>query len=49
MNLPAGKTCAECRFTRHCQAMYGKTAQDETCDFFPVRFLGKPAASEAAA
>ena len=42
MDLPAGKTCGDCFAFRHCEAIYGRIAADETCDFFPVRFREAP-------
>lgn len=42
MDLPENKTCNNCHFVKHCCALYGKTPEDKTCDFFPVRFLERP-------
>lgn len=39
MQLPAGKTCGDCRNFRHCEAFYAHTPTDNYCDFFPRRFI----------
>jgi hypothetical protein len=39
MALPEGKTCGDCRHARRCFAMFGHTATDTYCDFYPRRFL----------
>ena len=38
MDLPAGRTCADCRFVGHCTAMYSVKPGNTWCDFYPVRF-----------
>lgn len=38
MNLPEGKTCADCVHVRRCTGIFGVSPLDEGCDFFPVRF-----------
>ena len=38
MNLPDGKTCADCQHCRRCTAMFGHIPADEVCDWFPSRF-----------
>lgn len=38
MNLPDGKTCGDCMHARRCIAMFGHTATDTYCDFYPRRF-----------
>ena len=48
MDLPEGKTCADCYAVRHCTALYGVKTTDTKCDFWPVRFR-EPAASQASA
>lgn len=44
MDLPAGKTCGDCRHIRTCRGL-GFTAGPHmtSCDFFPVRFSAKVA------
>lgn len=39
MELPAGKTCGDCKHFRHCASFYAHEATDTYCDFFPRRFL----------
>lgn len=41
MQLPAGKTCGDCRNFRHCTAFYARTAADTSCDFYPRRFAAR--------
>lgn len=38
MGLPAGKTCGDCIHINRCAAMFGHTASDTYCDWFPRRF-----------
>lgn len=38
MELPADKTCGDCKHFRHCEAFYAHKATDTYCDFFPRRF-----------
>lgn len=38
MNLPPGKTCADCIHTSRCVAIFGVIPEDQRCDFFPVRY-----------
>lgn len=38
MDLPEGKTCADCIHVRRCVSMFGRIPADEQCDFFPVRY-----------
>ena len=38
MQLPEGKTCGDCVFSRRCIAMFGKKREHTTCDFFPRQF-----------
>lgn len=38
MQLPEGKTCADCYFYPKCSRMYGATEVRTDCDFFPSRF-----------
>lgn len=43
MNLPVGKTCADCVHCRRCTAMFGHIPADEVCDWSPSRFrMAKP-------
>lgn len=39
MNLPAGKTCADCAHCRRCCSIYGHIPADEVCDWYPSRFV----------
>jgi hypothetical protein len=43
MDLPEGKTCADCAHCRRCTAMFGHIPQDEVCDWYPSRFQPKAA------
>lgn len=38
MELPEGKTCADCVHTRRCCLMFGHIPEDEVCDWHPSRF-----------
>jgi hypothetical protein len=38
MDLPAGKTCADCAHCRRCTLMFGHIPADEACDWSPSRF-----------
>lgn len=38
MELPEGKTCADCKHCRRCCAMFGHIPEDEACDWYPSRF-----------
>lgn len=38
MDLPAGKTCADCTHCRRCTVMFGHIPADESCDWSPSRF-----------
>ena len=38
MLLPAGKTCADCQHLRRCTMLFAVVAENEWCDFHPVRF-----------
>lgn len=43
MELPSGTTCGDCRNLPRCVA-FGVTSSDSTsCDWFPRRFVAKPA------
>ncbi len=41
MDLPEGKTCADCQHIRFCTAFIGDVAANTECDWFPVRFYPK--------
>nr|WP_256836304.1 hypothetical protein [Pseudomonas oleovorans] len=43
MDLPAGKTCADCAHCRRCTTMFGHIPADESCDWSPSRFTQKRA------
>ena len=45
MNLPEGKTCADCVHCRRCTLMFGHIPEDEVCDWSPSRFHPQPAAN----
>lgn len=45
MDLPKGKTCADCVHCRRCTAMFGHTPADESCDWSPSRFLAAEGAT----
>lgn len=38
MDLPAGKTCADCVHCRRCCAIFGHIPEDQVCDWSPSRF-----------
>ena len=41
MDLPAGKSCGDCHHIRRCLALgFTSSADNTSCDFFPVRFHG---------
>lgn len=41
MNLPDGKTCADCQHVGWCTKVYGVKPENTSCDFEPVRFKQK--------
>jgi hypothetical protein len=41
MNLPEGKTCADCVHCYRCCAMFGHIPEDEVCDWHPSLFHQK--------
>jgi hypothetical protein len=43
MNLPEGKTCADCVHCRRCCSIFGHIPADEVCDWSPSRFAAAPA------
>lgn len=38
MQLPAGKTCADCIHVKRCTTIFGAKAENTMCGFEPVRF-----------
>lgn len=38
MDLPQGKTCADCKHCRRCCAIFGHIPEDQVCDWYPSRF-----------
>jgi hypothetical protein len=38
MQLPPGATCGDCRHLARCDKLFGRTGQEDYCDFFPRRF-----------
>jgi hypothetical protein len=42
LDLPDGKTCGDCVFIQRCGSIFGHIAADESCDFFPIRYIGRP-------
>ena len=42
MDLPEDKTCGDCVHAYRCQSIYGRIAEDETCDWNPSRFMEAP-------
>lgn len=43
MNLPEGKTCADCVHCQRCCLMFGHIPADQVCDWSPSRFQLKKA------
>lgn len=41
MDLPAGKTCADCVHIRFCTGFLGDVKANTHCDWFPIRFVPK--------
>lgn len=41
MNLPNGKTCADCQHCYRCTKMFGHIPSDEVCDWYPSRFAAR--------
>lgn len=46
MNLPDGKTCADCVHCRRCTMMFGHIPEDEVCDWSPSRFTHRAVSVE---
>lgn len=42
MDLPPGKTCADCVHCRRCTLIFGHIPEDERCDWAPSRFRALP-------
>ena len=40
-SLPEGITCADCVHANRCCAIFGQLPEDESCQFYPVRFHEK--------
>lgn len=38
MDLPEGKTCADCVHCRRCFGIFGHIPEDQACDWSPSRF-----------
>lgn len=47
MNLPEGKTCADCVHCDRCTSMFGHIPADEVCDWYPSRFAAPPQPKES--
>lgn len=44
MDLPDGKTCADCKHIKFCTKFLGEdVAGNDQCDWFPIRFVQKEA------
>ncbi len=41
MELPKGKTCADCIHVRRCTLMFGAEAGNDYCGFHPRKFREK--------
>lgn len=41
MKLPEKKTCSDCIHFKRCSAMFGAKAENEYCDFHPIRYRAK--------
>ncbi len=41
MDLPEGKTCADCVHVEKCVTMFGAKAENKYCGFEPIRFKAK--------
>lgn len=38
MTLPAGTTCGDCIHLYRCVTIFGRTAEDTSCEWFPRRY-----------
>jgi hypothetical protein len=41
MTIPNSQTCEDCKYYEWCCEMYGVKKENTTCDFHPIRFVGK--------
>ena len=39
MNLPYGVRCEHCAHLPRCSEMFGKKPKDDTCDWWPRKFI----------
>jgi hypothetical protein len=39
MSLPAGVTCGQCLLFQRCVSLFRCSADSETCEWFPRRFI----------
>lgn len=46
MDLPEGKTCADCVHCYRCTSIFGHIPEDEVCDWSPSRFRAAPTPAE---
>jgi len=46
MQLPEGKTCSDCRYIRFCSQFIGDVAGNDSCDWFPIRFVLRPSSAK---
>lgn len=42
MQIPGGKTCADCVHAERCIGMFGATPEDTSCGWEPIRFSECP-------
>ena len=42
VDLPPGKTCADCYYVKRCVALFGAKPENDFCDFLPVAFREAP-------
>lgn len=47
MDLPSGKTCADCIHAARCTQMFGAKLANTKCDFEPIRFREKEIKNES--
>ena len=38
MALPSGKTCSDCLHVAKCVSLFGQSAEDTRCQWFPIRW-----------
>lgn len=48
MDLPEGKTCGDCFYSKRCTYIFGHIPEDESCDWSPSRFREQQPASNGA-